>query len=144
MIFIKLHSNLPRIERLCVQSTWPSYLDSRSRSHDHSHLGAIFIKLHPNVSLNEMMCRTYDSARQTKGKGHTSSSCDLPFILFPLHISWTLWTVFIKHHSNVPLSKLVSRTHETQLRRLKVKVPIQGHGFHPWIWWPLHISWRSR
>ena len=64
-------------------------------------LRAIFIKLYPNVPLSETMCRTYDSATHTQGQGHTSRSCDLLFNLCPLHISWILLTIFIKHHSNV-------------------------------------------
>ena len=38
----------------------------------------IFIKLHPNVPLSEMVCRTYDSAAQTQGQGHrfTLEFCD--------------------------------------------------------------------
>ena len=34
-------------------------------------LQAIFIKLYPNVPLSVIMCRTYDSAMQTQGQGHT-------------------------------------------------------------------------
>ena len=43
---------------------------------DHTHL-LFFIKLHSNVPLREIMCRTHDSATQTH-TGHTSRSWDLP------------------------------------------------------------------
>ena len=66
-------------------------------------LEAIFIKLHPNITFSEIMCRSYDSATQTCCQGHNWRSCYLPFNLCPLHISWTVWTSFIKLHSNVPL-----------------------------------------
>ena len=46
---------------------------------------AIFIKLHPNIPLIEIMCRTYDSATQTQGQGH-NLRWDLPFNLCLLHI----------------------------------------------------------
>ena len=58
------------------------------------------------------MCRTYDSPTQTQDQGHNSSSCDLPFNLCPLHISLTVWTSFIKLHSNVPLDETVYRAHD--------------------------------
>ena len=42
-------------------------------------LEAVFIKLLPNISLSEIMCRAYDATTQTQGRGHNSRSCDLPF-----------------------------------------------------------------
>ena len=125
-IFINLHS------RDGVQSTWPSYLDSRSQVKGFTlefHVCSIspesfwrfslnftqmflsvrlcaepmtpldrfkvkvtlnshgiypsilcqrnisyFIKLHTNVPLSEVVCRTNDSVMQTQGLGHTSRS----------------------------------------------------------------------
>ena len=68
-------------------------------------LWTIFIKLQSNVPLSETVCRIHDSALQTQGQGHTSRSCDIqynfmsaPYLLSPLKI-------FIKLHSNVPLSE---------------------------------------
>ena len=37
-------------------------------------------------------------------------SCYLPFNSCPLHISWILWTIFIKLHSNVPFSEMMHTT----------------------------------
>ena len=50
-------------------------------------LEAIFITLHLNIPLSEIMCRTYGLATQTQGQGYNSRSCDLSFNLCPLHIS---------------------------------------------------------
>ena len=36
----------------------------------------IFIKLHPNVPHSETVCRMYDSATLTQGKGYTSRLWD--------------------------------------------------------------------
>ena len=75
--------------RRCAD-TWPSYLESRHRSrscdlpfnscllHISWTVWTIFIKLHPNVPLSEVVCRANDSATQTQGQGHTSRSWDLP------------------------------------------------------------------
>ena len=77
--------------------------------------GTIFIKLHPNVNLSDAMKRTHDSATQTLGQGHSSRSWDKKsWILFPLHISWNLWTVLIKLHSNYPLSEFHVSAMQTQ------------------------------
>ena len=93
-------------------------------------------KLHPNVPLSETMRRTYDSAMQTQGRGHTSRSCDLPFKFHDRSISSTLWTISITHHSYVPLSELVCRTHDSAAQtRAQV-----CHGIYPWISCTLHIS----
>ena len=51
-------------------------------------------------------------------------------------ISWTLWSIFMKLHSYVPLSKLVCRAHH-QLPKLKDKVTGQGQRIYPWILCPL-------
>ena len=91
----------------------------------------IFIKLHPNVSLSEKMCRTFDSAMQTAGQGRTPRSCYLPFKSCPFH----MWTIFIKLLS-------VRRCAEpmTRLPRLKVKVTLWAHVIYPWILCPFFIS----
>ena len=108
------------------------------------------------------MCRTYNSAMQNQGQGHTCRSCDLPFNSCPLHISWTIWKIFIiKLHSirvhclslepfgqfslNFTQMFLSMKQHAgtagpmTQLHRLKIKVILQGHVIYPSI--PFHISW---
>ena len=103
-------------------------------------------------------------------------------VTYPLHIWWTLWSIFFNYHPNVPLSVAMfrSRTYDlatqtqvhtskawdftlqfvsapyllnsfsliftqmflsvrwcagliTHLRRLKVKVILQGHAINPWI-----------
>ena len=66
------------------------------------------------------------------GEGHKFE----PLISCQLHISWTLWKIFIKLWSDVrgcaePM---------TQPCRLKVKVTVEGHGIEPWISCPLNIS----
>ena len=45
-------------------------------------LWTLFIKLHPNVPLNETVCRTHDSAMQTQGQGHQINPA--PYLLNPL------------------------------------------------------------
>ena len=77
-----------------MQNPWLSYPDSRSRSHfkvmeftlefhvrsiNSLTLWTIVIKLHPNVSLSETVCRTHKLVMQTQGQGHTSRSWDLLF-----------------------------------------------------------------
>ena len=44
-----------------------------------------------------------------------------------LHISWILWTIYIKLHSNVPLSKTVCRTHDSSMH-----TQAQGHTSRLW------------
>ena len=65
-------------------------------------------------------------------EGHPSLSCSL-------HISWTLWKIFM----NDQMFVLVRRCAEsiTQACRLKVKVTVKGHVFQPWISCSLYISW---
>ena len=53
----------------------------------------------------------------------------------PLHISWTLWKIFIKVLSNVRLSESMCRTHKSTM-----PTQGQGYGIEPWISCPLHIS----
>ena len=47
----------------------------------------------------------------------------------PLHISWTLWKIFIKLWSNVRLSESMCRTHKSTM-------PTQGqsHRLRSWVW----------
>ena len=79
-------------------------------------LWTIFIELHSYVPLSEAVCRTHDSATQTQDQGHSSRSWYLPFNLWPLHISWTLWMILIKLYPNVPLSEMVCRNHDSALQ----------------------------
>ena len=67
----------------------------------------IFIKLHPNVPLSEMVYRTHYLAMQTQSQGHTLRSWDLPlkFMAPPYYLN-TL-KVFIKLWLNVNLSETV-------------------------------------
>ena len=127
----------------CVQRKWPSYLDSMSHvkimgfTLEFWTLCSIFIKLHPNVPLSERICRTYHLATQTEG--HTSRSCDLPFKLCPLYISW-IFEWFSLNFIQMFLSLRRCAELMTQLCRLKVKVTLKGHGIYLWISWTLHIS----
>ena len=78
-------------------------------------------KLHPNV-LSVTVCRVHDSDTpiQLQDQGHTSRSCSnipLNFVSAP-HISWTIWMIYIKLHSN--FSETVCRTHDSVMQT-------QGH-----------------
>ena len=55
-----------------------------------------------------------------------------PWILCLLHTSWTFRIILIRLHSNIPLIKMVRRTHDLA-DRLKVKVILQGLGIYPSI-----------
>ena len=83
--------------RRCVE-VMLSFADSRSRSHFkvmgftlHFLVSSISpepferfsFKFHLNVPLSETVCRTHNSAMQSEGQGHTSRSCDLPFLSTP-------------------------------------------------------------
>ena len=48
-------------------------------------IDAFRVKHHSNAPLNELLCRTHDSATQTKGQGHSSRV--LPFIFGVCSIS---------------------------------------------------------
>ena len=72
-------------------------------------LWTIIIKLHPYVLLSDTVCRTINSATQTRAQDHGI----YPWISCPLHIPCFLWTIFIKLHSNVPLNKTVCKTHDS-------------------------------
>ena len=77
-------------------------------------LWTIYSYIHPNVSLSETVCRIYEQGLQTQGQGQLSRLWDLrPLISCPLHISWTLWTIFIKLHPYVPFGETVCRTHDS-------------------------------
>ena len=55
----------------------------------------------------------------------------------PLHISWTLWMIFIKLHSNVPLSDVLCRTNDSAMQT-QIKVISR--------WWNLpcvHSTWPN-
>ena len=64
------------------------------------------------------------------------SVCLSVTLSWPLHISWTLWKIFIKLWSKVCLSESMCRTHKSTM-----PTQHQGHGFEPWISCPLHISY---
>ena len=106
-IFIKLHPNAPlsetkckpmtRLHRFKVKVTLQSHgiypsIHVRSISPEPLRLWTDFIKLHPNVPLSEVVCRTNGSATQTQGQGHTSRSWYLPlnFVTRVLQISSTI------------------------------------------------------
>ena len=100
-------------------------------------LEAIFIKLHLNISLSEIMCITYDPATQTQGQVHViyPSMCvhsisPKPFELVSLN--------FIQMFLLVRQSK----EHMTQPNWLKVKVSSQG--IYAWIWCLFRFSWTPR
>ena len=48
------------------------------------------------------------------------------WMLCPLHISSSICLIFINHHSNVPLSKLVCRVHDSATQT-------QGHSSRSWV-----------
>ena len=67
----------------------------------------------PKSSLSVTVCRVHDSDTQIQDQGHTSRSCSnkpLNFVSAP-HISWTIWMIYIKLHSN--FSETVCRTHDS-------------------------------
>ena len=75
----------------------------------------IFIKLHPNVPLGEVVCRTNNAATQTQGLGHTSRSKNLPLN-------------FVSFKSSQPCVKFSLNITQMFLSVLcKVKVTLQGH-----------------
>ena len=94
-IFIELHSNVTFQCALC-RAHDPARLKVTGQGiypwiscplHISSTLLTISFKFHPKAPLGETMCRTYDSATQIQGQGHTSKSWDLPFNSCLLHIS---------------------------------------------------------
>ena len=58
-------------------------------------------------------------------KGHEFE----PWISSSLHISWTLWKIFIKVGSNVRLSEMMCRTHNSTMQTQG-----QGHNWRPPVW----------
>ena len=133
-IFIELPKNVPLSETVC--RTHDSAAQAQCQCHTIRSLDlsltlvsapylmnpwTIFGKFHPNVSLIDTMCVTYDSASHNQGQGLTSRSWDLPLNICPLHISWTLSTIFIELDADVTLSGTVCRTNDST-------VQAQGHG----------------
>ena len=80
---------------------------------------------------------TYSNARLLSVRPSVRHSVCNTFV--SLHINWTLWTIFIKLHSNVPLSE-TGAEHMTQLPRIKVT----GRGIYPLISCLLHIARNLR
>ena len=76
----------------------------------------MFLLVRPCAELN-------DSAMQTLGQGHWIN----PWISYLLHIISTLCKIFIKNHSNVSLSEMVCRTHESA-----AQTQGQGHSSRSW------------
>ena len=58
-------------------------------------------------------------------KGHEFE----PSISCSLHISWNLWKIFIKFWSNVHLSEMMCRTHNSTMQTQD-----QGHNWRPPVW----------
>ena len=58
-------------------------------------------------------------------KGHEFE----PWISCSLYISWTLWKIFIKFGSNVRLSEMMCRTHNSTMQTQG-----QGHNWRPPVW----------
>ena len=84
-------------------------------------LWTLFIKLHPNVPLSEVVCRTNDSATQTQGQGHTSRSWNLPLNF----VSFKSPQPFVRFSLNITqffLSVSWCAEPMTRLCKLKVKV----------------------
>ena len=75
-------------------------------------LGVLFIKLHPHAPFSRTMCKIYDLVTHTQCQGQTSRTWNLAYNLCPLHISWIQNMIFIKLHSNVPVSETVCRAHD--------------------------------
>ena len=88
-----------------------------------------FIKFHPNVPLNKVVCRTNDSAMEFQTQGHTSGSWNLllNFVSFK-----PLCQPFVKFSlNNTQMFLSVSWSAEPMTLLRKVKVTLQGHGI-PW------------
>ena len=73
------------MNRVCIlkvncqgHGIYPLQFPVRSISPDPSN---DFNKLHPNVPFGETMCRTHDSAMESRGQCHSSRSWDLPLKL---------------------------------------------------------------
>ena len=64
----------------------------------------------------------------TQGQGNNSKSWELPLVSFPRHISWTLWTIFIKLYPNVSLIKTIYKTHNSATQT-------QGQGLTSKSWY---------
>ena len=103
-----------------VQSTWPSYLDSRSRSQVKD-LPLNFVSapylLNPLIDFHEASLIVWRCAEHitelprlnfnVTGQGQKI----YPRISSPCHISWHLWSIFMKFHSCFPFSKSVCTAH---------------------------------
>ena len=83
--------------------------------------GRIFFKLWSYVCLSGTICRTHNSTMLTQGQGHSSRSRFEPWILCPLHISYTSGRIFFKLWSNVHLSEAMCRINNSTM-------PTQGQG----------------
>ena len=59
------------------------------------------------------MCRIHLSAMKTQGQGHSTRSWDLPLNFVPAPYPFTPGMIFNKLWSNVDLSEMVCRTHDS-------------------------------
>ena len=140
---MKLHSNIPLSERACrthdsaTDSRWRSYLKVMGFTHQFS-AHSIFLKPFERFSLNYSNIPLWDgvqnpwlfladlrSSSQFKVMGPNHQSVSAQYLLN--------WKIFIKFHSNVPLSERC-RTHDWAMQT-------QGHGIYPSLFSPFHISW---
>ena len=84
----------------------------------------IFITLHPNVPFGETVCRTHDSAMESRCQCHSSRPWDLPLKL----VSATYLQNPLKgFHPNVPLIETVCRSNDSATKSLKGQGHIRGH-----------------
>ena len=101
-------------------------------------LWVIIIELPSNNPLNKIVC-VLPLIQLPSLKVIVLGHRIYPWILFLLHISWTFRIILIRLHSNIPLIKIVCRTHDLADIH-KVKVILQGLGIYPSIWCWLIIS----
>ena len=110
-IFIKLYSR----SRSHFNVVWFT-LQFFGRSISSEPFERFIVNFIQNVPLSETVCRTHKPGLQSQGQGQLSRTWDLlPSISCPLHISWTLWTIFIKLHPNVPFGETLCRTHASAM-----------------------------
>ena len=93
--------------------------------------GRILSKLWSNIHLSGTMCRIITQPCRLKVKVTVEAHKFEPWIWCRLHISFTPGRIFFKRWSNVCLSEMMCRTHNSAMLT-------QGHQFEPWILGPLH------
>ena len=128
---------------MVLQSTWHSYLDSRSRTKVKGFTLEFCVRsISPepfgrfSLSFNQMFSQLDGVQNLCLVYVDSKSRSEFNVMWFTLQIAYTQYFLIPLHFIKMFLSVRLCAEPMTHLRKLKVTVTLQGHGIYPWILCP--------